>query len=112
VAERLGVGPADCQAGNPRLIYARMTGWRQDGPLAARAGHDINYISVIGVLHAMGDPEQRRAANGGAQRLSHSDMWQGARAWFTVVARSDWTTSRSVASASRAANTAIMRSAS
>jgi alpha-methylacyl-CoA racemase len=54
VAERLGVGPADCQTRNPRLVYARMTGWGQDGPLAERAGHDINYIAVSGVLHAIG----------------------------------------------------------
>ena len=58
VAERLGVGPEACQAANPRLIYGRMTGWGQDGPLAARAGHDINYVSVTGVLHAIGNQEQ------------------------------------------------------
>lgn len=54
VAERLGVGPAHCHQVNPGLIYARMTGWGQDGPLASRAGHDINYISLTGVLHAIG----------------------------------------------------------
>src|SRR5689334_24594323 len=54
VAERLGVGPADCHARNPRLVYGRMTGWGQDGPLAGRAGHDINYISLTGALHAIG----------------------------------------------------------
>jgi alpha-methylacyl-CoA racemase len=54
VAERLGVGPADCHARNPRLVYARITGWGQDGPLAQRAGHDINYIALSGVLHAIG----------------------------------------------------------
>jgi alpha-methylacyl-CoA racemase len=54
VTERLGVGPADCHARNPRLVYGRMTGWGQDGPLAARAGHDINYISITGALHAIG----------------------------------------------------------
>ena len=58
VTERLGVGPADCQARNPRLVYARMTGWGQDGPLAARAGHDINYISLTGALHAIGPSEK------------------------------------------------------
>ena len=46
VAERLGVGPADCHARNPRLVYGRMTGWGQDGPMAQQAGHDINYISL------------------------------------------------------------------
>src|SRR5689334_21738855 len=44
VAERLGLGPDDCWARNPRLVYGRMTGWGQDGPLAQTAGHDINYI--------------------------------------------------------------------
>jgi alpha-methylacyl-CoA racemase len=54
VTERLGVGPAECHARNPRLVYGRMTGWGQDGPMAARAGHDINYISLTGALHAVG----------------------------------------------------------
>jgi alpha-methylacyl-CoA racemase len=55
VMERLGIGPADCHARNPRLVYARMTGWGQDGPLADRAGHDINYVALSGVLHAVGN---------------------------------------------------------
>jgi alpha-methylacyl-CoA racemase len=59
VTERLGVGPDDCLARNPRLVYGRMTGWGQDGPLAARAGHDINYISLTGALHAIGRDGQR-----------------------------------------------------
>jgi alpha-methylacyl-CoA racemase len=59
IAERLGVGPDDCHAVNPRLIYGRMTGWGQDGPLAHMAGHDINYISITGVLHAIGRPGER-----------------------------------------------------
>lgn len=50
VAERLGVGPDDCLTRNPRLVYARMTGWGQTGPLAQTAGHDINYIAIAGVL--------------------------------------------------------------
>ncbi|MCU1604144.1 MAG: CoA transferase [Modestobacter sp.] len=54
VTERLGMGPADCLSRNPRLVYGRMTGWGQSGPMAPRAGHDINYISLTGVLHAMG----------------------------------------------------------
>jgi alpha-methylacyl-CoA racemase len=54
VAERLGVGPAGCLARNPALVYGRMTGWGQDGPLAASAGHDIAYIAVTGALHAIG----------------------------------------------------------
>ncbi|WP_030208662.1 CaiB/BaiF CoA-transferase family protein [Streptomyces sp. NRRL S-87] len=57
VAERLGVGPDDCRARNPRLVYGRMTGWGQDGPLAARAGHDIAYIAVTGALGMIGDPD-------------------------------------------------------
>jgi alpha-methylacyl-CoA racemase len=55
VAERLGIGPADCHARNPRLVYGRMTGWGQDGPLAERAGHDITYVAVTGALHAIGE---------------------------------------------------------
>jgi alpha-methylacyl-CoA racemase len=54
VAERLGIGPADCHAVNPRLVYGRMTGWGQDGPLASAAGHDITYLGLSGVLHAIG----------------------------------------------------------
>lgn len=54
VAERLGVGPAECLARNPRLVYGRMTGWGQEGPLALRAGHDIDYIAVSGSLHGLG----------------------------------------------------------
>ena len=54
VTERLGVGPADCHAINPKLVYGRMTGWGQTGPWANMAGHDINYISITGALGAMG----------------------------------------------------------
>jgi alpha-methylacyl-CoA racemase len=54
VAERLGVGPDACRARNPRLVYARMTGWGQAGPLAADVGHDINYLSIAGVLWHLG----------------------------------------------------------
>lgn len=54
VMERLGLGPEPCMARNPRLIYGRMTGWGQTGALAAAAGHDINYIALSGVLHAIG----------------------------------------------------------
>jgi alpha-methylacyl-CoA racemase len=58
VAERAGIGPEACLQRNPRLVYGRMTGWGQDGPLAATAGHDINYLSLTGVLHSIGPPEQ------------------------------------------------------
>lgn len=59
VAERLGLGPEVCRARNPRLVYARMTGWGQDGPLAARAGHDIDYIAVAGALEPLGRAGER-----------------------------------------------------
>jgi alpha-methylacyl-CoA racemase len=54
VMERLGIGPAPCHARNPRLVYGRVTGWGQDGPLSQAAGHDINYIAISGALHAIG----------------------------------------------------------
>ena len=56
VAERLGVGPDDLRADNPRLVYGRMTGWGQDGPLATMPGHDLNYIALTGALAAIGRP--------------------------------------------------------
>jgi alpha-methylacyl-CoA racemase len=59
VTERLGVGPEACLARNPRLVYGRMTGWGQTGPLAQVAGHDINYISLSGALHAVGRAKER-----------------------------------------------------
>ncbi|MFF0227720.1 CaiB/BaiF CoA transferase family protein [Streptomyces sp. NPDC004629] len=58
VAERLGVGPEDCHARNPRLVYGRMTGWGQQGPLALRAGHDVAYIAVTGALGMIGQPDR------------------------------------------------------
>ena len=54
VTERLGLGPDTCLARNERLVYGRMTGWGQDGPMAMAAGHDINYIGLAGALHAIG----------------------------------------------------------
>lgn len=59
VAERLGLGPDVCGDRNPLLVYGRMTGWGQDGPLAARAGHDINYVGLTGALHAIGRAGER-----------------------------------------------------
>jgi alpha-methylacyl-CoA racemase len=56
VAERLGIGPEPCLERNPALVYGRVTGWGQEGPLAARAGHDIDYIALAGVLHSIGRP--------------------------------------------------------
>lgn len=58
VAERLGIGPEICMARNPRLVYGRMTGWGQSGPLAGEAGHDIDYIALTGALHAIGGADK------------------------------------------------------
>ncbi len=58
VMERLGLGPEACLKANPRLVYGRMTGWGQEGPLAQAAGHDINYISMTGLLNAIGERER------------------------------------------------------
>ncbi|WP_097956972.1 CaiB/BaiF CoA transferase family protein [Streptomyces sp. wa1002] len=58
VAERLGVGPEACLARNPTLVYGRMTGWGQDGPLAERAGHDIAYLALTGTLSMIGKPDE------------------------------------------------------
>jgi alpha-methylacyl-CoA racemase len=55
VTERLGLGPEDCMSRNEKLVYGRMTGWGQEGPMANAAGHDINYISLAGALHAIGE---------------------------------------------------------
>ncbi|MBB6628062.1 CoA transferase [Nocardioides sp. KIGAM211] len=59
VAERLGLGPDDVHATNPRLVYGRMTGWGQTGPLASAAGHDMNYIAITGALHGLGQDKAR-----------------------------------------------------
>lgn len=59
VTERLGLGPEDCKAVNPKLVYGRMTGWGQEGPMAQAAGHDINYIGLSGALHAIGRAGER-----------------------------------------------------
>jgi alpha-methylacyl-CoA racemase len=58
VMERLGLGPDVCAAANPRLVFGRVTGWGQTGPLADTVGHDINYIALTGALHAMGEPDR------------------------------------------------------
>lgn len=58
VMERLGLGPDACAALNPRLVFGRITGWGQTGPLAQKVGHDINYIALSGALHAMGEPDR------------------------------------------------------
>lgn len=61
VMERLGLGPDVCLARNKKLIFGRMTGWGQTGPMSQAAGHDINYISLVGALHAMGDADRAPA---------------------------------------------------
>lgn len=58
VTERLGIGPAECLARNPALVYGRMTGWGQEGPMAGMAGHDIDYIALSGALHSIGPVER------------------------------------------------------
>jgi alpha-methylacyl-CoA racemase len=58
VTERLGLGPDECRARNPGLVYTRITGWGQAGPRAQQAGHDINYIGLTGLLHAMGSADR------------------------------------------------------
>jgi alpha-methylacyl-CoA racemase len=58
VMERLGLGPDDCAARNPRLVYGRVTGWGQTGPLADRVGHDLNYLALSGALHPLGEPDR------------------------------------------------------
>jgi alpha-methylacyl-CoA racemase len=59
VMERLGLGPAECHAVNPRLVFGRMTGWGQTGPMSQAAGHDINYIALTGALHGMGHGDRK-----------------------------------------------------
>ncbi len=59
VTERLGLGPDDCLARNPQLVYGRMTGWGQDGPWAQAAGHDMNYIAITGALYGLGQDKAR-----------------------------------------------------
>jgi alpha-methylacyl-CoA racemase len=59
VMERLGLGPEPCRARNPALVYGRMTGWGQEGPLAQAAGHDMNYIALTGALWSIGRPDER-----------------------------------------------------
>ena len=58
VMERLGLGPEVCLARNPKLVFGRVTGWGQSGPLSSTAGHDINYVALSGVLHAIGDAKR------------------------------------------------------
>lgn len=89
VMERLGLGPEVCHAVNPRLVYGRMTGWGQSGPLSQSAGHDLNYIALTGALHAIGSPEKPIPPlnlvgdfGGGSMMLAFgivAAMWEAAR---------------------------------
>jgi alpha-methylacyl-CoA racemase len=79
VTERLGLGPDACIARNPRLVYGRITGWGQDGPLAQAAGHDIDYIALSGALHAIG--------RAGGLRCRRS-TWSGISAAGRCISRS------------------------
>ena len=81
VMERLGLGPDVLLARNPKLVYGRMTGWGQDGPLAARAGHDINYIALSGALHAIGRDgaaARRRRSTSSATSAAAACCWRSA----------------------------------
>jgi alpha-methylacyl-CoA racemase len=92
VAERLGLGPEVCRAHNPRLVYGRVTGFGQDGPLAGAAGHDLNYIALTGALHAIGPPEGPPVPplnligdyGGGALYLAVAAMIDGAASLMTI----------------------------
>ena len=81
VMERLGLGPDVALARNPKLVYGRMTGWGQTGPLAQAAGHDINYIAITGALHAMGrkdDARRRRRSTWSAISAAARFIWRWA----------------------------------
>jgi alpha-methylacyl-CoA racemase len=75
VLERLGLGPEECHARNPRLVFARMTGWGQDGPLAQAAGHDLTYLATSGVLHGLGQSAERPTSVAAAP-TSSSASWR------------------------------------
>ena len=76
VMERLGLGPDECLARNPRLVYGRMTGWGQDGPLAHAAGHDIDYIAIAGALTRSGRTSSQRTRPGRMARPAASELVQ------------------------------------
>ena len=101
VTERLGFGPEVCAERNPRLIYARMTGWGQDGPLAPTAGHDIDYIAISGALHPIGRAGERPVPplnlvgdfGGGGMLLAHRRARRAGRA-AARRASARWSTPR------------------
>ena len=99
VMERLGLGPDVCLKRNPKLVYGRMTGWGQTGPLANAAGHDINYISLTGALHRDRPSGEAGAAAQSRRRFRRRCALSGnghARALVrrNAAARGRWSTSR------------------
>ena len=101
VTERLGLGPEDCAKVNERLVYARMTGWGQTGPRSQQAGHDINYISLNGVLHAIGREGERPVPPlnlagdfGGGSMFLLVGILVGAVGAADAPARARWSTPR------------------
>ena len=105
VTERLGLGPEDCLARNPRLVYGRVTGWGQEGPLAQAAGHDLNYIALAGAVHAFGRRDQPPTPplnligdfGGGALYLAFGVVWVFSKRSARAAARSSmrrWSTAR------------------
>lgn len=105
VTERLGLGPEACFARNPKLVYARATGWGQQGPLAQAAGHDLNYIAVTGVLMPSGErasrprfrstssattPAGRRTAHWASSRRSSSHAPRARDRWWMRPSSMGW----------------------
>ena len=78
LSEKLGIGPEVCLARNPRLVFARMTGWGQEGPLAQAAGHDINYISITGALYGVGPAKAERYGPGLLEVVARAGPERGA----------------------------------
>ena len=89
VTERLGVGPDDCLARNPRLVYGRMTGWGQEGPYAQAAGHDINYIALAGALDSMGRQGEARFRRSTSSATSAVAACTSPSAWCAHSSKPD-----------------------
>ncbi len=101
VAERLGIGPEPCLLRRPQLIYGRMTGWGQDGPIAHTAGHDITYIATTGALHAIGQAGGPRRSRSTSSATSPAEVYTCWSACWPPSTRPDeaavakWSTLRS-----------------
>jgi alpha-methylacyl-CoA racemase len=99
VAERLGIGPDEVLARNPKIVYGRMTGWGQEGPLSSTAGHDINYLAITGLLHGIGPadrpwpPANYVADFGGGSMFLRWGSWR-ASCTRAPPAKARWSTSR------------------